>query len=102
MKRSKYGNVFTSGYASKREATRAYELQMMERAGDISDLREQVRYEIIPKQEGERSCVYIADFVYKDKNGDTVVEDAKGVKTDVYVIKRKLMLFTHGIRIKEV
>ena len=51
----------------------------------------------------EKSCVYIADFVYKDEEtGRTVVEDAKGVKTKDYIIKRKLMLWLHGIRIAEV
>ena len=44
--------------------------------------------------------MYVADFVYED-NGDTVVEDTKGMRTKEYVIKRKLMLYRYGIRIKE-
>ena len=50
----------------------------------------------------ERKCEYIADFVYTDKDGNTIVEDAKGVRTPEYKIKRKLMLYRHGIKIKEV
>lgn len=51
----------------------------------------------------ERSVKYIADFVYTDKaTGQTVVEDTKGVRTKEYIIKRKLMLYLHGIRIKEI
>ena len=77
------------------------ELRILERAGKISDLKRQVKYELIPKQKGERACTYLADFVYKDSDGNTVVEDTKGVKTDAYRIKKKLMLLVHGIRIKE-
>ena len=44
----------------------------------------------------------MADFVYTDvETGETVVEDTKGFRTDVYKIKRKLMLKVHGIKIKE-
>ena len=50
----------------------------------------------------ERAVCYVADFVYKDTEGNTVVEDTKGVKTPDYTIKRKLMLYIHKIRIKEV
>ena len=51
---------------------------------------------------GERRVDYIADFGYSDKNGNEVVEDVKWVRTQAYVIKRKLMLWRHGIRIREV
>jgi hypothetical protein len=97
----KYGNVHMNGYDSKREAKRAAELQMLERMGIIRNLREQVRYLLIPKQTGERSLSYVADFVY-ECDGLTVVEDAKGVHTRAYIIKRKLMLFVHGIKVIEV
>ena len=50
----------------------------------------------------EKSCGYVADFVYTDKNGNVVVEDVKGIKTEVYKIKRKLMLYIHNIKIKKV
>lgn len=92
------GQVFDS----QKEYRRCIELQIMERAGKISDLQRQVKYELIPKQKGERACTYVADFVYKDSDGNTVVEDVKGVRTDAYKIKRKLMLSIHGIRIQEV
>lgn len=107
--RKKYNNQKCMGYASKREAQRASELKLLERAGKISGLKEQVRFELIPKQIDElghlleRECSYIADFCYIDlATGKNVVEDAKGYKTPEYIIKRKLMLFMHGIRIKEV
>lgn len=84
------------------EAERHNILVMRQRAGNIRDLRWQVKYELIPKQEGERPVTYVADFVYKDKDGNEVVEDVKGVRTDAYIIKRKLMLWRYGIRIREV
>ncbi len=100
---NKYRARRTGGYASRREARRAAELRLMERAGLVSDIREQVPYTLIPAQEGERPCRYVADFVYTDTaTGRTVVEDTKGVRTKEYVIKRKLMLWVHGIRIHEV
>lgn len=89
-------------FDSKREAARWKELRLMERAGEITDLRRQVRYELIPKQEGERAVHYIADFAYKDKDGKKIVEDAKGARTREYIIKRKLMLLRYDIRIREV
>lgn len=104
---SKYHAQKSNGYASRKENRRANELKLLERQGLIKHLREQVRYEIIPRQYGpdgkllERPCYYIADFVYTDKNGNLIVEDTKGYRTEVYKIKRKLMLYTHGIRITE-
>lgn len=109
--KSKYGNVKSGGHASKKEADRAATLKLLERAGKIKDLQEQVTYTLIPAQfEGEGknghcvelACKYVADFVYTDvETGETVVEDTKGFRTDVYKIKRKLMLKVHGIKIKE-
>jgi hypothetical protein len=106
MTRAKFGNVKTDGYASKREAKRAAELRVLQRLREISDLREQVMYVLIPPQRVngllvERACTYVADFVYV-QNEKTVVEDSKGHRTRDYIIKRKLMLFMHGIRIREV
>ena len=107
-KANKYNAVKSGGYDSRRENRRACELKMMQRAGQISELREQVRYQLIPPQRDadgrvvERACSYIADFVYFDESTKAlVVEDTKGVRTDVYRIKRKLMLFVHGITIQE-
>ena len=105
--RNKSGAKKSGGYHSRKEHRRANELRLMQRAGLITNLREQVSYELIPTQRGadgkvlERACDYIADFVYTDKDGKTVVEDTKGVKTKEYIIKRKLMLHVHGIRIVE-
>lgn len=45
---------------------------------------------------------YVADFVYKDENGEEVVEDVKGMRTKEYIIKRKLMLWQYGIQVREV
>lgn len=118
----KYHNVKTRGYDSAKEAERARVLHLLEKAGKIRELREQVRFELIPVQrEGdaerrlginpsaaqgkviERAAAYVADFVYVDAaTGETVVEDVKGVRTDAYVLKRKLMLWFYGIRVKEV
>lgn len=99
---NKYHAKPTNGYASKKESQRAYELQMMERAGLISNLREQVEFELLPKQDGERAVNYIADFTYFDKDNRLHVEDVKGFKTPVYLLKRKMMLFFHHIKIEEV
>lgn len=105
---NKYGAKRVGGHASKREHKRAGELKLMQFAGEISNLREQVTYELIPEQKDkdgnllEHSCRYIADFVYNDKKGKLVVEDTKGFQTKEYKIKRKLMLFIHGIRIVEI
>ena len=93
-------------FDSVKEYSRYKELRLLERAGAISDLRRQVRYELIPAQriEGkvvEKSITYRADFVYQ-REGETVVEDVKGFRTDVYIIKRKLMLYIHGIKIQDI
>ena len=107
---SKYKNhkITVGGkvFDSQREYNRYRELVLLQRAGQISDLKRQVKFELIPHQKAdgkvvERACTYIADFVYTE-NGGTVVEDTKGYRTKDYNIKRKLMLYVHGIRIKEV
>lgn len=89
-------------YDSKKEARRHRELLLLERAGKITNLERQVKFELIPKQDGERACTYVADFVYENVDtGERVVEDTKGFKTEVYRIKKKLMLWVHKIRIIE-
>lgn len=107
-------------HASKKEADRWVQLTLLERAGKIKDLKRQVEFELIPAQyenyprygkkgqrlkDGrrcvERSCKYIADFVYTTAEGELIVEDTKGVRTPDYVIKRKLLLQVHGIKIIE-
>ena len=102
---SKYKNVKTTldgiTFDSKKESARYAELRLLARSGLIQNLRLQVPYELIPKQQGERAVKYIADFVYTEGD-ETVVEDVKGIKTDVYRLKKKLMLKVHGLRIREV
>ena len=88
-------------FASRKEGKRYQELRLLERAGEIQGLQLQTPYVLIPKQNGERACKYIADFVYME-DGKQVVEDVKGKLTPVYIIKRKLMLWVHGIKIREV
>lgn len=93
-------------FDSKKEANRYSELVLLERAGKIQNLERQVKFEVIPCQRidgkiAERGCYYIADFVYQ-QDGKKVVEDTKGYKTKDYIIKRKLMLWVHGIRVQEV
>lgn len=105
---SKYYNKKTQTidgmvFDSRKEALRYGELKLMERAGLVKDIQTQVKFELIPKQDGERACYYIADFIYTDcETGQRVVEDTKGYRTEVYRIKRKLMLYRHNIKIKEV
>lgn len=123
--RSKYGarKVTVDGivFDSKKEARRWQELKELERTGQIYDLERQVKFILIPAQREpdiigarggrkpgkliERECAYIADFCYKIPNEITVitvVEDSKGMRTPEYIIKRKLMLYIHGIRVSEV
>jgi 1-aminocyclopropane-1-carboxylate deaminase/D-cysteine desulfhydrase-like pyridoxal-dependent ACC family enzyme len=107
-------------FDSRKEARRWQELLLLSRAGVIQNLQRQVKYVLIPSQyetyerygkngnklqDGkrlvERECSYVADFVYTE-NGKLVVEDVKGVRTKEYILKKKMMLYIHGIRIKEV
>ncbi len=99
----KYRNQKTNGYSSKREANRAAELQLLLRAGKIEDLVEQPEYELIPKQEGERAIKYRADFQYFDNGTQKIViEDVKGMRTPVYILKRKLMKYMLRLTVTEV
>ena len=119
--RNKYRNknltVEGERFDSLKEFRRWQELKLLEKAGEITELRRQVPFEIIPEQREpdtigprggvrkgriiERKAVYIADFVYKDADGLEVVEDCKGMRTKDYILKRKLILFRFGIRIFE-
>lgn len=108
--RGKFNNkkIIINGekFDSKKEAERYIELLLLQRAKIIKDLKRQVPYVLIPTQRDEngkvieKECKYYADFVYT-KNGKTIVEDAKGMRTQEYKIKRKLMLHVHNIRIYE-
>lgn len=91
-------------FDSKREAYRYLALKGMEEEGAIEDLRRQVRYELVPAFDVDgkhyRPVYYVADFVYRE-NGHEVVEDVKGMRTDVYRLKSKLFARRYGISIKE-
>lgn len=125
--KSKYYNVKTRAldgtvFDSHKEARRWDELLLLQRAGKITDLQRQVKYELIPAQyetyerygkkgqrlkDGvrlvERKVDYVADFVYTiTETGENIVEDTKGIRTKDYILKRKLMLAVHSIRIREV
>lgn len=109
-------------FDSVKESRRFLELKAMEEAEVISDLKRQVKYVLIPAQREpdtvgkrggkikgkllERECSYVADFVYNDVQGNTVVEDVKGYRGggayEIFKIKRKLMLYVHGIKIIEI
>ena len=109
-------------FDSKKEARRYQELLILQKAGEIYMLERQKVYELLPAQREpdtvgkrggvikgkllERAVEYVADFVYTDKNGKTVVEDVKGFREGgayaVFVLKRKLMLYRYGIKIIEV
>lgn len=97
-------------FDSQKEARRYQELRYLLRMGVISGLERQTPFELIPAQKNEagklleRSVTYRADFTYWDEHGNFIVEDVKSeaTRTREYIIKRKLMLKIHGIRIKEV
>jgi hypothetical protein len=118
---SKYGNHKTTvdgiTFDSQKEANRYCELKLLQKAHKISGLELQKvfvlippKYEVVYGKRGakrgkciERACTYKADFTYYDIEDDMwVVEDVKGMKTDVYKIKKKLMLYQYGIRIREI
>ena len=120
---TKYGNkkaeVDGETFDSRKEARRWRELQLLEQAGAIRDLERQKKFLLIPAQRepdiiGPRGGVkpgkliehevsYIADFYYIDaETGAVVVEDTKGIRTTEYIIKRKMLLYFHGIKIREI
>lgn len=105
---NKYRNRKTQGYDSRKEYYRALQLRQWQAEGKITDLREQVKFLLLPKQTDangkllERAAHYIADFVYTDAStGNLVVEDVKGTRTAEYRLKRKLMQYFHHITIYE-
>ena len=121
ISRNKYRNkkiqVNGETFDSMKELRRWRDLKILENAGEITELRWQVPFELLPNQREpdkigprggikkgriiERKAVYVADFVYKDRAGREVIEDCKGMRTKDYILKRKLLLFRFGIRIME-
>lgn len=125
IKKTKYGNTKRQRdgltFDSKKEYYRYCELKMLLQKGEISNLRTQVKFTLVPAQREpeqvgkrggkikgkliEKECAYYADFVYTDKNGHTIVEDVKGYRGGgaytVFTMKRKLMLYVFGIKVRE-
>lgn len=99
---NKFSNQAKGGHQSRKESRIAINLRAV--YGD--ELKEQVSFELIPRQLDaggkviERACTYVADFVFPEK-GRLHVVDAKGWRTEVYRLKKKLMLLVHGIQIEE-
>ena len=100
---SKYGAIKTEVdgfiFASKHEAHRYSELKLAERNGDISDLELQPKFPLIVN--GKKVATYIADFRYTER-GEVVVEDAKGFRTAIYRLKKKMVEAQYGVKIIEV
>ena len=105
---SKKTEVCGITFDSKAEAERFMELDMLEKVGAIKDLALQVPFVLIQGKrwsdgKKHRDTKYVADFVYTDaETGETIVEDVKGFKTDLYRIKRELMKERYNIEIREV
>lgn len=94
-------------FDSKAEARRYEQLQLLVRAGVIRDLQRQVPFPItvVNLETGELIPVgtWRADFVYVQvADGARVVEDSKGVRTETYKLKKRLIEAQYGIRITEV
>ena len=110
IKTNKYHNKLTfvgnEIFDSKKEADKFYALKIAENAGIIHDLKRQVKYELQPsfKLNGKtiRAINYYADFTYIDKDNKLHVIDVKGMKTEVYKLKKKLMAYKYGIEIEEI
>lgn len=110
--RSKYGAIKAEidgiKFDSKKEAARYCELSLLQKAGEISDLKLQPKFLLIPskrRSDGvlEREAAYHPDFSYIER-GVLVVEDVKSkpTKTPDYVLRRKLMLHVHGVEVREI
>lgn len=98
---SKYSNEKAGKYASKYEAEVAGKLAALERMGKIKDLQEQVRIVLVPGNGRLRPIVYVADFVYFE-NGVKRIVDAKGYKTAIYRLKKRMAALLLGVIIEEV
>jgi hypothetical protein len=101
-------------FASQKEARRYQELKLLERAGEIMNLRLQVPYELQAPRiyvggiEGLKTPrlpavlgKYVADFTYHDRRTGYVVEDVKGFKTPLYRWKKKHVEAQYGFQIRE-
>lgn len=110
--KSKYGNqkVTTAEgltFDSKAEYRRWCELNIMVKSKEITELKRQVSFDLVPAQVSPdgtklRPVAYVADFTYRDKSGELIVEDPKGCVTETWTLKKKLMLHVHGIWVREI
>lgn len=94
-------------FDSKKEATRYKELKLLLKNGEIKELELQPRFTLQPKyrKNGKtiRKIEYVADFSYKDKKGKHIIEDVKGIKTEVYKLKKKIFEYKYPtLEIKEI
>jgi len=96
--KKRYNNIKVGGCPSIKHFKRKGELLLLEQNGQITNLREEVPFEIIVC--GQYVCSYIADFTYI-QDGECIVEDVKGRISAEYSIKRKLMQAIHKIKILE-
>jgi len=100
---AKYGNRKTKidgfTFDSAKESKRYLELKILLRAGKIRDLILQPKFTLQEpftyNGKVERAITYTADFSYI-KDGEKIVEDVKGFKTDIYKLKRKMFLYKYG------
>ncbi len=99
---NKYSAERAGKYASKHEAEVAANLAALERGGKIKDLREQVPLVLVPGDGKLRPVVYIMDFYYCDLDGTPHIVDAKGFKTAVYRLKKRLAALLLHVTIEEV
>lgn len=110
---NKHGNKISEyngiKFSSQREMRRFIELDRMQLAGIIINLRRQVSFELVPSvmldNRKKPAIRYVADFTYCDEKGMPVVEDAKSphLRSDaVYRMKKHMMKWKHGIDIVEV
>jgi hypothetical protein len=99
---SKYGNVRSGGFMSKYEESVAVKLEALESCGQITELQYQVPFTLVPGNGRVRKITYIADFTWKDLEGNLCIGDAKGYNKDkVYRLKKKLLTLMLGLEITE-
>jgi hypothetical protein len=92
-------------FRSKAEGARYMELLLLEKSGQIHDLRLQVPFDLVPavviNGKKKKAMRYYADFVYTLPDGGRVIEDVKGYETDIYKMKRHMMKAFLGLDITE-
>jgi hypothetical protein len=87
-------------FASTKEGKRYAELKLLAKAGEINSLTLQPEFDF--KVNGKKIFTYVADFSYFDRKDREIIEDVKGVRTPVYLLKKKLIESYHDIEITEI